>query len=183
MIVDGLCCANRPEVEPPLTPVSLCNGLDLGGAKASEAGEESGADVDLGGMAFEGASHEPLSKQLEAAHLGLDATSAVSAAPGAPDRSAEVTGGPQDVVAGLGTGSGLLPGPAIAAGGDHSASLTGGDRRVTGPGVVGPVGRDLADGLNKRDCASSSGSMGPSPTRLPMISMSRTFGVSASMPR
>ena len=34
----------------------------------------------------------------------------------------------------------------MAPGGDHGRSLTGGDGRMAGPGVVGPVGGHLADG-------------------------------------
>jgi hypothetical protein len=63
----------------------LCDALGLGCAEAGKAVEEGGADVEIGGLTLEGAGHEALAQELEASHLGLNATSTVASAPGAPD--------------------------------------------------------------------------------------------------
>jgi hypothetical protein len=55
------------------------------------------------------------------------------------------------LVAGLGAGGGFLPGPSVAPGRDHGVGLAGSDGGVTGPSVVGSVGRDEADDLITRD--------------------------------
>ena len=68
------------------------------------------------------------------------------AAPSSPDGSAEAAGDAEDVVAGLGTGRGLFPGPTVAAGRNHGDGVSGGNGFMTGPGVVGAICPDLADG-------------------------------------
>lgn len=113
-----LCCANRAEVEPLLIPSVSCNALRRRRAGAGAAVEEGGADVGLCGLRVDGAGRETVTETLEAPHLGSDPTSSAIAAPGAPDRSPEVTGDPEDVVASLDSGSGLLPNPTVAAGGE-----------------------------------------------------------------
>ncbi len=50
----GLCCANRPEVDLPLTPSALCNADRLGRAELGEAVGMGGADLKLGGLAAGG---------------------------------------------------------------------------------------------------------------------------------
>ena len=74
----------------------------------------------------------------------------MAAAPSSPDHSPEAAGGAEDVVAGIGPERALFPGPAIAAGRDDRDGVSGGDRRVAGPGVIGAVCTHLADGLVSR---------------------------------
>lgn len=51
------------------------------GGLLGEAGEQLDAHLQLGYLAMEGAGHDPLAQQLDAAHLGLYETAEVVAAP------------------------------------------------------------------------------------------------------
>ena len=55
------------------------------------------------------------------------------------------------LVPSLGSKRGLFPRSSIAPGGDYGRGLSSGDGRVAGPGVVGPIGCDEANGLLGRD--------------------------------
>lgn len=62
--------------------------------------ENGSTDGELGGLSVEVADCEAFTLQPEAPHLGHDATSSVTAAPGPLDRSAETQAEAKDVVAG-----------------------------------------------------------------------------------
>ena len=69
----------------------------------AQADEEGDADVDLGGLALEGAGHETFAQELEAPYLRLDEILSVSAVPNTLGRSAKAAACLQDVITRSGT--------------------------------------------------------------------------------
>lgn len=89
------------------------------------------------------------------------------AAPVAPEGSAQMTCGAQDLVAGLSSGRGLLPQLSIPPGGNGRAVLPGSNGGVASPRVVSPVCGGLADRLLGRDLLHQLGEHGTITHTLP----------------
>ena len=137
----------------PLPQTGLAYGYGKGYAKSCEAVEDRGADLDLCNLTIEVAYREPLSQQLNAMHLRLDAAPPVVSAPSSPKGPAEVFRSAQGLVSNHGTGSDGLPRLQVLAGRDDSMGAAIRDGIVALAGVVGAIRCNAADFLVLRDLA------------------------------
>ena len=71
--------------------------------------QDRGAYLEFGDLAFKIARHNSLPQKFETAHLGFDQASPVVAAPLLPERTPQVTGCAQNVVAHLDAGALSFP--------------------------------------------------------------------------
>lgn len=83
--------------------------------------------------------HDPLTQQLEAAHLGFHQAAAMVAAPFLPDCSAQPAGGTQNLVPDMRPQSIFLPWLGVLPGGNHRCGLAHGNRFMAAFGVIGPI--------------------------------------------
>ena len=90
-------------------------------------------------------------------HLRLDAASAVVSAASSPQGAAEVFGGAQGLVSGDRAGGDGLPRLPVLAGRDDGVGAAVSDGIVAFACVVGPICRDAADFLVRRDLAEQVG--------------------------
>ncbi len=88
------------------------------------------ADLDFGGLPVRVSCHYPFAEELEAVHLGLDATSGVVAGPFLPDRSPQKSRRSQRLIARCRGGAVRLPRSTISADRDDRFCAMLEDRRM-----------------------------------------------------
>ena len=170
----------RWEFPFPRTDLScgLCNGC----AERGVAVQDDNTDLQFKSATCLVTRREALAQQLHAMHPGLDAASAVVSGQSSPQRTAQISRRAHRFVAGDCSSGCRLPGFCVLARWNDGTGVTGSNRLVAFAGVTGPVSGDADDFLNGRDWSRSSGSMGASPTLLPVTSTARTSSVSSSIP-
>lgn len=144
----------------PTIPLTSGHANDLGCAECVEAVHEGDADVDFGGLAVGVSCGDAFAECLEAAHFGLDAAAGVVAGPAFPERTTEVAGRAEGLVADPGGGAVFLPGAAALTDRDDRRSLARDDGGVTAAGVVGSIGGHGGDFFVLRDLVEQLGQEG-----------------------
>ena len=113
--------------------------------------------MEFGDLTVEVAGGEPLTEQLHAVHLGLDAAASVVAGPPAPERPAEPLDRAQSFVAARCPGAIPLPRLGVAPGRDNGFCPTVRDGVPAGAAVVGSIGCHGRDRLIRGDLRQQAG--------------------------
>ena len=101
--------------------------------------------MQLDHLTLEASGHDALAQPFEAVHLGFYQAAAVIPAPELPDRVPHLLASRHSVIAHPRTRPIALPRLRVLAGRNHRHRTSGGNRRVAGFGVVGPVRADAGN--------------------------------------